>query len=69
MLLTDGVLEATCSEGELFGIERALEVVRENSERTSEEIVGSLYRAIREFSGQEEPTDDNTVVVVKVNSR
>src|SRR5207248_5410436 len=39
VLLTDGILEATCDDGSLFGIERALEVVRANRQESSRAVV------------------------------
>jgi serine phosphatase RsbU (regulator of sigma subunit) len=72
LFLTDGVTEARPCDSKapiseaLFGIERALAVVRANRHKKAKEIVDSLYQAIREFSQQRPLADDVTVVVVKV---
>lgn len=66
LLLTDGVLEAANpQQTEPFGVQRALDVVRANRQRTAAEIVAALYQAVRQFSQRDQQTDDITVVVVK----
>ena len=66
LLLTDGIPEARSSEDVPFGDQRALEIVRENRDRTAREITESLYRAVRDFSGGKKPIDDVTTVVIKM---
>ena len=66
LLLTDGILEARSADDDLFGIQRALETVRMNCNKTAREIVESLRRAVFEFSRTEIPSDDVTIVVIKV---
>lgn len=65
LLLTDGVLEAAAPDKTLFGVQRALEVVRQNRARPSRQIIEALYVAIREFAPMTR-NDDVTAVVVKV---
>ncbi|HRI14219.1 MAG TPA: SpoIIE family protein phosphatase [Verrucomicrobiota bacterium] len=66
LMLTDGIDEAMRSDGEVFGVERAVEVVRANQTRPAAEIVEALCAAAREFTAPDLPEDDLTVVVVKV---
>jgi serine phosphatase RsbU (regulator of sigma subunit) len=66
LLVTDGVKETASSEGELFGTERAIRIVRERSAGSAREIVDALYDEIRAFSGAEDQSDDVTIVVVRV---
>lgn len=66
LLLTDGILEAQSPGDDYFGIERALETVRMNCNKTAHEIVECLCRAVFEFSRSENPSDDVTVVVIQV---
>jgi serine phosphatase RsbU (regulator of sigma subunit) len=68
LLLTDGILEAQARGGLVFGVERALDIVRVNRDKSAREIVESLCTAAREFSQPVEPEDDITAVVVKVGS-
>ena len=65
LLLTDGVLEVRSPEGEFFGIERTLQAVRENLNHSSSEIVDSLFRTARDFSGRQSQSDDLTIMVLK----
>ena len=66
VVLTDGIEESVSREGELFGAERALEVVREHREKPAQQIVEELYRAVRKFSNNAPQIDDVTAVLVKV---
>jgi serine phosphatase RsbU (regulator of sigma subunit) len=66
VVLTDGIEESISREGELFGAERALDVVRQYREKPAQQIVEELYKAVRKFSGNAPQMDDVTVVLVKV---
>ena len=66
LLLTDGVIEAIAPAGSLFGIERALEIVRANRKKTAREIVDVLAREVHEFTQFQAQLDDITVIVIKV---
>jgi serine phosphatase RsbU (regulator of sigma subunit) len=66
LLYTDGLTEAHARNKSLFGIERAIQIVRENLDRTAFEIVEALYRAARQYAGAEKLKDDITVVIMKV---
>jgi serine phosphatase RsbU (regulator of sigma subunit) len=65
LLCTDGVLEAMSADEELFGEDRALGLVREQSDLTASEIIARLYDAVRVFAGSDTLVDDFTVVIVK----
>jgi len=64
VLLSDGVLEPQCATGEMFGTERMLRIVRENRERSADEIIEALHDAVHEFADGK-PLDDITSVVIK----
>ncbi|PAW83168.1 MAG: hypothetical protein B9S33_14205 [Pedosphaera sp. Tous-C6FEB] len=66
LLLTDGIEEAMAPDGELFGTERMLAVLRAQRERPASEIVQALYQAVREFCRGAEQQDDVTAIVLKV---
>ena len=68
LLLTDGIEEAMSPNDDFFGIERTLEVVRKNADKSSAKIVEALYQAVRAFSEDRPQLDDVTAVVVKVSS-
>ena len=67
-LFTDGVMEALSAEDVPFGIERALNVVREHRHERPDEIVQALFRAVADFSGNQAPLDDITTVIIKVGA-
>ncbi len=66
VLLTDGIEEASSPTDELFGIERALEVVRSHRDQPARAIVEALYSTTREFAKGAPQLDDITAIVVKV---
>jgi sigma-B regulation protein RsbU (phosphoserine phosphatase) len=65
-LLTDGIDEAMSPEDEIFGTDRALEVVRTHRHLSARELVDALYQAVRQFSQNAPQLDDVTAVVIKV---
>jgi sigma-B regulation protein RsbU (phosphoserine phosphatase) len=67
VLITDGVLEARSSEGELFGADRTLKVVHDNRNCGASEIIANLHGAVCEFAKQDHLRDDVTAVVIKVS--
>jgi serine phosphatase RsbU (regulator of sigma subunit) len=66
LLLTDGIEESLSPEGDLFGSQRALDVLREHRTKPAQQIVDQLYQAVRTFSGNTAQTDDITAVAIKV---
>lgn len=68
LLTTDGFFEARSPAGEPFGQERMMEAVRANRDRRASEIIQSLQQAVFDFTGLDEPQDDLTAVVIKVES-
>jgi sigma-B regulation protein RsbU (phosphoserine phosphatase) len=65
VLLTDGIEEASSPSGELFGAERALEVVGAHREKPARAIVEALYAATRLFAQGAPQLDDITAIVLK----
>jgi sigma-B regulation protein RsbU (phosphoserine phosphatase) len=66
LLLTDGISEAMNPEGDLFGIERVLDLTRANLDLPSREIAEVVYSAARAFSNGAQQQDDMTAVILKV---
>ena len=64
-VISDGLLEAPNSAGELFGDQRALDVIAANQERNPTRIRTALRRAVAEFTGPALPTDDRTAIIIK----
>jgi serine phosphatase RsbU (regulator of sigma subunit) len=67
VLYTDGVTEAMDAEGELFGHGALARVVVQHHERQPKEIREEILREIRRFSGDADPHDDMTMVILKVD--
>ena len=65
LLYTDGMIEAEDDQGEEFGAERLLDVVRQHRHRTVEEIVDSVFEAVEEFTSSAAPQDDRTVTLLR----
>jgi len=65
-LLTDGITEAERPDEEAFGIERALDYIREHRHEHVQLIINGLYKAIRDFSDGLPQVDDITAVLCKV---
>jgi len=68
LLISDGVLEAMSPDGQMFGAERMLEVVRENRTGCASEIIDGLYRAVGDFTQRDRTADDVTTVVIKLTT-
>jgi sigma-B regulation protein RsbU (phosphoserine phosphatase) len=66
LLITDGLKEATSPSGEEFGVERPLDIVRANRDKSARELVEMLYREVRSFSQDQPQRDDITLIVIKV---
>ena len=68
LFLSDGILESLSPEGEFFGSDRTLAVVRAKLHRPAGEIAAALCHAAHTFSGGNAPLDDTTVLVMKLES-
>ena len=67
VLLSDGLHEATATDGEEFGFGRIKEILSESSTDSAQEIVDKLMLTNQRFvAGNLDQVDDRTVLVVKV---
>ena len=64
LLFTDGIVEATSPDGELFGLERTLSIVRAHRREAPDAILDALFHAVGDFSGHQ-LQDDLTAVILK----
>jgi len=62
---TDGVTEVFNEQGEEYGPDRLVEVIRANRDRSSEQIETAIYDAVRAFASESHVFDDLTMVVVR----
>ncbi len=66
VLVSDGINETESLDGQQFGVERILEVVRAARNRPASEIIDRLFQAVRQFAKDASQRDDNTAVIVKI---
>jgi sigma-B regulation protein RsbU (phosphoserine phosphatase) len=66
LFYTDGLVEATNKQGELFGTKRIFNSLKRFKNQPVNDIIESLYSEIRTFTVQETLQDDISIIVVKV---
>ena len=64
-VVSDGIFESTDAEGALFGVDRMLEVIRQNRKRSASEILHELRDAVTAYTKGAPAHDDRTMVVIK----
>jgi len=64
---TDGVVEAMNKKKKMYGFERFLEVIKDNSGLDANTFLEKLIEDINSFVGKAEQHDDLTIVVIKVD--
>ncbi|HZQ09979.1 MAG TPA: GAF domain-containing SpoIIE family protein phosphatase, partial [Anaerolineae bacterium] len=65
VLYTDGVTDSFNREGEEFGTTRLAQLIQEHADKTAQELIQEILRAIEEFTDGAPQFDDVTLVVVK----
>jgi serine phosphatase RsbU (regulator of sigma subunit) len=66
VMLTDGFQEAWGPNDKMFGIERALAVVKQVCEQPARQILDVLFDTVLDYCRPDIPHDDLTAVIVKV---
>jgi sigma-B regulation protein RsbU (phosphoserine phosphatase) len=66
IFFTDGITDATNAHGHMFGRTRIEQLVATHCDRTADEIVTAIFKAVAEYTAGTEPFDDQTVVAIKV---
>jgi sigma-B regulation protein RsbU (phosphoserine phosphatase) len=66
VLYTDGLTEAMNAQNEQFGLDRLSDVVRENHDRSPEQIIQRVLETLTGFTGGAPLIDDATMVVSRV---
>jgi sigma-B regulation protein RsbU (phosphoserine phosphatase) len=70
VLYTDGVTEAENANHEMFGLGRTLlELSKVPRPKSMEALVGALEKAVTDFVGEAEPSDDVTLLALKYRDR
>jgi len=65
VLYTDGITEAENLDGELYGLERLCEIIRQHWQQTAYEIQQAVIKDVRAFIGEQQVFDDITLLVLK----
>lgn len=65
VIYSDGVTEAMNVEGEEFGTQRLIEVIRESASGSASEVRDRIESAVSAFTTTAQTTDDITIVIVK----
>ena len=66
-IYTDGVVEATNENDELFGAERTIEVLNRVKDKSTKEILDSVQECVDEFVGNAPQFDDLTMLCIEYN--
>jgi sigma-B regulation protein RsbU (phosphoserine phosphatase) len=68
VFFSDGLVDATNRDGELFGRVGVERVIARNAHRSAEEVVNALFHAATKFADFSTPYDDQTAVALKISS-
>jgi len=68
LLYTDGITEASNSEGEYFGEVRLGELLERHADLSSEELRERILREVRSFAGSTVQQDDMTMLILKTEA-
>lgn len=66
LLYTDGVVESMNAAREVFGMDRAREILKNSADLPAKDIVERFRKAVRDFTGVDSREDDLTLVVAKI---
>jgi serine phosphatase RsbU (regulator of sigma subunit) len=64
LLYTDGIIETTNGDGELFGTERLQELLKIHGDSDYQEFLGIVFQALAEFGVADPPEDDCSAIVI-----
>jgi phosphoserine phosphatase RsbU/P len=65
VLYTDGVTEVFDADGQEFGTERLIELIRKNKNKTAQQLADIIYGECTQFASSSHIFDDLTMVIVK----
>ena len=67
LVYTDGLPEASDVNGKQLGIERVLELLNRNPDKTPKEVLDSMKKAVADYTKDREPFDDLTMLSLRYN--
>lgn len=68
VFFSDGILDARNRDGEMFGRQRVEQMIARAADKPADWVVDSLFKAVLDHAGAEDPFDDQTVVVIRVKA-
>jgi len=68
VFLTDGIVEAHGQDNEEFGVERTLNHIRTNRQRSARDIIAVLYTSVLQFTKNQTQEDDITSIICKIET-
>ncbi len=67
-LYTDGINEAQTAEGEFFGEQRIIDIIRQNRYESPQNIAYKIIEEVQKFATNTPYTDDRTIIIIKRDS-
>jgi serine phosphatase RsbU (regulator of sigma subunit) len=64
-VISDGIFEAMNQTEEQFGMDRVIKLIKASGNASAPQIIATLRDAATKWTGTEEPSDDQTIVVVR----
>jgi len=65
VITTDGFHEADNPAGELFGVDRMVQILRRDRDLPAEQMIASLHQAVLAFTDGQPQSDDLTAIVIR----
>ncbi len=65
-LYTDGIIEAQNENHQAFGLDRLINVIKNNFEKSSEEIMDFIFNTIKNFTNTQSAKDDQSLIIIEL---
>ena len=66
ILYTDGIIEASNTNGEIYGLDRMKKLLKKMAPSTIENVKNSIFKEINIFSKGKITKDDQTLIIIEV---
>jgi sigma-B regulation protein RsbU (phosphoserine phosphatase) len=66
LLYTDGITEAADFQGSLWGKDRLADIIRQNADASSEQLIQMVMSALKEYTNGSPLADDVTLIISKL---
>jgi phosphoserine phosphatase len=65
IVMSDGIFESQREDGEMFGVDRVIEILDKDPNAPPETLLADFKEAVRVWQGKDEPNDDQSIVLVQ----